>query len=112
MKTAAAQHTDREQTPSMKGHVMKETPQQDADLGGLAEAIHEERRSAQMSVYSIKAVLDLLDMVNCSLPGELEEVDLGGIIHTLSGLIVSTLDSLTAIEERTREIESTLSNLA
>lgn len=105
MKTAAAQQKDQEQIPSTKGHATGKQPLQDLRLRDLAEVIHGERRAAQTSVYSMKAVLDLLDMVQCSLSGDLEQIDLGGIIHTLNGLVEDAIDSLTMIEERTREIQ-------
>ncbi len=105
MKTAAAQQKDQEQIPSTEKHATGKQPVQGLKLADLAEVIHGERRAAQTSVYSMKAVLDLLDMVQCSLSGDLEEVDLGGIIHSLNGLVEDAIDSLTKIEERTREIQ-------
>ncbi len=104
MKTAAAQRTNREQIPSVKGHAAGKEPARRQELGELAGAIHEERRSAQRSIYSVQALLDVLDTVECEHPVQ-GIIDLGSMIHILKGLIEDALESLDTVEERTRQIE-------
>ncbi len=86
MKTAAAHRTTREHIPSVTGPAAGKEPARRQELGERAGAIHEERRSAQRSIYSVQALLDVLDTVECEHPVQ-GIIDLGSMIHILKGLI-------------------------
>lgn len=102
MKTANAKQTHPEKAPSEGAHTVEELLRDLGMVHDFVELIHGERQAAQTSVYSMKAVLNMIDIIT---QYSHDEIDLVAIIHIFSGLVENTLDSLTMIEERTREIQ-------
>lgn len=101
-EAAARDNGDRQALPG-KVHAVKNPVCDVAGIEGLVEIIQGERMEAQRNIYSVLALLDALDIVECEHPAQ-GLVDLGSMIHILKGLVEDALGCLDAVDERTRQI--------